>query len=81
MAIFLSSSVLPLQHHQYAEKILSLHHLRMSDPSNFCGEPLDVGLFPVEHIFRDEQRKGAVLYTHLLDLDVEPFLNLLPYEV
>lgn len=53
----------------------------MSHPSNLRSKALNVVLLPVQHILGDKQREGAVLYTHLLDMRVEPLLDLLPDEV
>ena len=50
----------------------------MSHPGNFGGEALNVVLLSLQHIFRHKQRERAVLDTHLLDVRVEPLLNLLP---
>lgn len=50
----------------------------MSNPGNFGSKTLNVVLLFGQHILRNEQRKRAVLDAHLLDMRVEPLLDLFP---
>lgn len=53
----------------------------MSHPSNLRREALNMVLLPIQHIFGNEKRERAVLHAHLLDVRVEPLLDLFPDEV
>ena len=53
----------------------------MGHPGDLGSEALNVILLALQHILGNEQGERAVLDTHLLDLLVEPVLNLLPDEV
>lgn len=53
----------------------------MSHPSNLRSETLNMVLLPVQHILGDKQRERAVLHAQLLDMCVEPLLDLFPDEI
>lgn len=55
--------------------------IRMSNPGNFGSKTLNVILLFSQHILGNEQRERAVLDSHLLDMRVEPLLDLLPNAV
>ncbi len=50
----------------------------LSDPSNLGGETLDVILLQLQCTLSDEEWEVGILHTELLDLTVEPVLDLLP---
>lgn len=50
----------------------------MSHPSNFGGKALNVVLFALKDVLRNEKREGTVLNSYLLDARIEPTLDLLP---
>mmetsp|Transcript_16181 Transcript_16181/g.33201 ORF Transcript_16181/g.33201 Transcript_16181/m.33201 type:complete len:762 (+) Transcript_16181:84-2369(+) len=53
----------------------------LGDPGDLGGEALDVVLLFLEAVLGDEEGEVGVLHVQLLDLDVEPVLNVLPYLV
>lgn len=53
----------------------------MSHPSDLRGKALNMILLPIQHIFGNKKRERTVLYAHLLNMRVEPLLDLLPDEV
>ena len=53
----------------------------MSHPGDLGSEAFNVVLLALQHILGNEQGERTVLDSHLLDLLVEPVLDLLPDEV
>lgn len=53
----------------------------MSHPSDLRSKALNMVLLLIQDLLGDEQRECAVLHAHLLNMRVEPLLDLLPDEV
>src|SRR6478736_8473191 len=52
--------------------------LRLGDPSKLRGEALDVILLLLERLGRQEHGEVGLINTHLLDVSLEPFSDLVP---
>ena len=53
----------------------------MSHPGDLSSKTLDVILLSLQDILGDEEGKGTVLHTDLLNVRVEPLLDFLPNAV